>query len=167
MFAKHCPCTGCKLSCDCLLLANQGPDEQESMYETPPYWRAPELLKNAPHSRATDVYAFGMLLYEVLFRRDPFAGESSEVRQHASIPILKHPEPVSQTLHGTACNRLRACNRVRHRYPSVFAQQAQHPPPAHTDKSFLNQACSTTVSYCKGMQSMPHSMSCIHSFYRP
>ena len=28
---------------------------------------------------ATDVYAFGMLLYEVLFRRDPFAGESSEV----------------------------------------------------------------------------------------
>ena len=28
---------------------------------------------------ATDVYAFGMLLYEVLFRREPFADESSEV----------------------------------------------------------------------------------------
>ena len=31
---------------------------------------------------ATDVYAFGMLLYEVLFRREPFADESSEVRNH-------------------------------------------------------------------------------------
>ena len=31
---------------------------------------------------ATDVYAFGMLLYEVLFRREPFTGESSEVRHH-------------------------------------------------------------------------------------
>ncbi|KAL3158747.1 hypothetical protein ABBQ32_011475 [Trebouxia sp. C0010 RCD-2024] len=60
-----------------------GPDEQESMYEAPPYWKAPELLKNAPHSMATDVYAFGMLLYEVMFRRDPFAGESSEEVLHA------------------------------------------------------------------------------------
>lgn len=55
------------------------------MYEAPPYWKAPELLKNAPHTMATDVYAFGMLLYEVLFRRDPFAGESSEVRQRMYI----------------------------------------------------------------------------------
>ena len=48
-----------------------------------PYWKAPELLKHGPHTMATDVYAFGMLLYEVLFRRDPFAGESTEVRNNS------------------------------------------------------------------------------------
>ncbi|DBA66841.1 TPA: hypothetical protein ACH3X2_001975 [Trebouxia sp. C0005] len=48
-----------------------------------PYWKAPELLKHGPHTMATDVYAFGMLLYEVLFRRDPFAGESTEEVLHA------------------------------------------------------------------------------------
>lgn len=77
------------------------------MYEAPPYWKAPELLKNAPASMATDVYAFGMLLYEVLFRHDPFAGESSEVRQHAFIPSFSNHNHSSQVTtpgsqHGTA-----------------------------------------------------------------
>ncbi len=27
-----------------------------------PYWKAPELLKHGPHTMATDIYAFGMLL---------------------------------------------------------------------------------------------------------
>lgn len=58
----------------------QGPEGVDS-YDTLPYWRAPELLKHGPHTMATDVYAYGMLLYELLYRRDPFAGESSEVRQ--------------------------------------------------------------------------------------
>ena len=54
-----------------------------------PYWKAPELLKHGPHTMATDIYAFGMLLYEVLFRRDPYAGESSEVRGNShSFPQL-------------------------------------------------------------------------------
>lgn len=51
-----------------------------------PYWKAPELLKHGLHTMATDVYAFGMLLYEVLFRRDPFAGESTEVRGNSHSP---------------------------------------------------------------------------------
>ena len=57
-------------------------EEQEGLHEVPPYWKAPELLKHGPHTMATDMYAYGMLLYEVLFRREPFAGESSEVRYY-------------------------------------------------------------------------------------
>ena len=57
----------------------QGSEEADTSQETLPYWKAPELLKHGACTVATDVYAFGMLLYEVLFRRDPFAGESAEV----------------------------------------------------------------------------------------
>ena len=61
----------------------QGPDEAELMlyrrgYKAP-YWRAPELLRGDPPSKATDVYAYGMLLYEVLYRREPFEKENKEV----------------------------------------------------------------------------------------
>ena len=44
-----------------------------------PYWRAPEVLRGEPPSKASDVYAYGMLLYEVLFRREPFDKENKEV----------------------------------------------------------------------------------------
>lgn len=43
------------------------------------YSRAPELLKSGTYSTATDIYALGMLMYEILFRREPFAGEPTEV----------------------------------------------------------------------------------------
>lgn len=61
----------------------QGPDEAELLlyrkgYKAP-YWRAPELLRGEPPTKATDVYAYGMLLYEVLYRREPFEKENKEV----------------------------------------------------------------------------------------
>lgn len=45
-----------------------------------PYWRAPEVLRGEAPSKASDVYAYGMLLYEVLYRREPFEKENKEVR---------------------------------------------------------------------------------------
>lgn len=47
--------------------------------EAAPYCRAPELLKHGVYSTATDIYALGMLMYESLYRREPFAGEATEV----------------------------------------------------------------------------------------
>lgn len=44
-----------------------------------PYWRAPEVLRGEASSKASDVYAYGMLLYEVLYRREPFEKENKEV----------------------------------------------------------------------------------------
>jgi serine/threonine protein kinase len=36
-------------------------------------WMAPELLNNDPPSRATDVYAFGIVMWEVLAQQQPYA----------------------------------------------------------------------------------------------
>lgn len=67
-----------------ILLALQAPEEAELLlyrkgYKAP-YWRAPELLRGEAPTKASDVYAYGMLLYEILYRREPFLKENVEVR---------------------------------------------------------------------------------------
>jgi len=74
---------------------------------TPPYM-APELLYEKPPSRATDIYALGVVAYELLTSRRPFAGTSfDEVREsqldaspvplHVQCPDL--PEQLSECVH--------------------------------------------------------------------
>ena len=43
-----------------------------------PFWMAPELLLGLPSSPASDVYAFGVTLFEVFTRKEPYAGEDME-----------------------------------------------------------------------------------------
>ena len=54
-------------------------DVEELRQQCFPFWVAPELLQGDPPSAASDVYALGMLLYEMLYRNEPFAGEDPEV----------------------------------------------------------------------------------------
>eukprot|EP00977_Amphora_coffeiformis_P008723 scaffold1982_cov93-Amphora_coffeaeformis.AAC.45 len=43
-----------------------------------PYWMAPELLrKESANTSASDVFSFGVILYEVYSRRDPYPGENA------------------------------------------------------------------------------------------
>mmetsp|Transcript_29045 Transcript_29045/g.57788 ORF Transcript_29045/g.57788 Transcript_29045/m.57788 type:complete len:1358 (-) Transcript_29045:61-4134(-) len=59
-----------------------------------PYWMAPELLSHqSSNSTATDVYSFGVILYEVYSRKDPYEGENfSEVIKMVVDPnICKRP----------------------------------------------------------------------------
>lgn len=85
MLIIHCH----SLACACL----QGPEEAELMlfrkgYRAP-YWRAPEVLRGEPPSKAADVYAYGMLLYEVLYRKEPFEKENKEVHIALSMACLE------------------------------------------------------------------------------
>ena len=76
------------------LLPLQAPEEAELVlfrkgYKAP-YWRAPELLRGEAPTKASDVYAYGMLLYEILYRREPFEKENKEVRLQPSSLGLAH-----------------------------------------------------------------------------
>jgi eukaryotic-like serine/threonine-protein kinase len=51
---------------------------------------APELIRGSPHTSSSDIYAFGVLVYETLVGKQPFSGSPGEL-------VLKHwqtPAPV-------------------------------------------------------------------------
>ena len=59
-----------------------------------PFWMAPELLRReGGNTTATDVYSFGMVLYEVYSRRDPYHGEdpTEVLRLVADKEVRKRP----------------------------------------------------------------------------
>lgn len=59
-----------------------------------PFWMAPELLsRKSPCSTESDVYAFGILLYEVYSRKEPYEGEPVKrvLREVMDIDIQKRP----------------------------------------------------------------------------
>jgi serine/threonine protein kinase len=43
------------------------------------YWRPPEALSGEESDIRSNVYAYGMLIYEVLFHRVPYQDEDQEV----------------------------------------------------------------------------------------
>ena len=59
-------------------------------------FKAPELMRGQPVTVASDVYSFGMLLYEILHRQDAFQGEDPQQVMHAirdsSAEELKRPD---------------------------------------------------------------------------
>eukprot|EP00980_Cylindrotheca_fusiformis_P023028 scaffold10066_cov100-Cylindrotheca_fusiformis.AAC.5 len=64
------------------------------------YWMAPELLRGeSGNTTASDVYAFGIVLYEIYSRRDPYDGEDSAAVLHlvADKLVQKRP-PVPQNM---------------------------------------------------------------------
>jgi guanylate cyclase len=59
-----------------------------------PFWMAPELLRNeSTNTAASDVYSFGIILYEVYSRKDPYVGEDPRevLRLVADRAVCKRP----------------------------------------------------------------------------
>jgi len=61
-----------------------------------PFWMAPELLRGeSQNSTASDIYSFGIILYEVYSRKDPYQGESTlEVLRDVADPAKGKRPPV-------------------------------------------------------------------------
>jgi serine/threonine protein kinase len=56
--------------------------------EGTPEYLAPERIRGEPASHASDIYALGVLFFELLVGRVPFCGSTDEVfRQHADAPL--------------------------------------------------------------------------------
>lgn len=59
-----------------------------------PYWMAPELIRReTENTTASDVYSFGIILYEVYSRKDPYEGEDYKevMRLVADSKVNKRP----------------------------------------------------------------------------
>ncbi|KAG7340885.1 multi-sensor hybrid histidine kinase [Nitzschia inconspicua] len=56
-----------------------------------PFWMSPELLKGESHNNAkSDIYAFGILLWEVYSRDNPFSGENHlDVLKQVCDPVIQ------------------------------------------------------------------------------
>jgi serine/threonine protein kinase len=74
-----------------------GPGNPDSVSGTPDYM-APELVRGERPSPASDLYAVGVILYELLTRRSPFGGGSSDevlmrqLEEHALPPSQCRPD---------------------------------------------------------------------------
>lgn len=76
-----------------------------------PYWMAPELLRGeTANTRESDVYAFGVVLYEVFSRKEPYAGETYDdvIRLVSSETVNKRP-PVPDNCPEEAAVMMKAC----------------------------------------------------------
>jgi len=70
----------------------------EGMDGTPEYI-APERIDHAPSSQASDIYALGIVFFELLTSRVPFSGDLKEVlRQHREVPVPKPSTMIEEPL---------------------------------------------------------------------
>jgi len=76
-----------------------------------PLWMAPELLRGESENTAmSDVYSFGIILYEVYSRKDPYYGENHrEVLKLVADPVINKRPPVPPACPDAVASIMKEC----------------------------------------------------------
>lgn len=128
---------------------------------TYPLWMAPEVLRGEPCSMASDVYAFGVLLYELWARREPYKDELLEdvVCDVARTPlnamrvIWKRPVvPEPHHIPDGIIEIMEVCwHQDPARRPSIQASIHQHHPPGRNATPCRSHTACVSIM-CPGRQ---------------
>ena len=85
------------------------------------HWMAPELFKKKPASRASDIYAYGMILWELMIRpyRIPFSGLMVQALINAKLTRGENQETLPKNCSTSIAQTLRACWREAPQRPTA------------------------------------------------
>ena len=92
-------------------------DSSDAIVGTPPYW-APEVLKHYPSDTRSDIWSFGVLLYEMASGQMPFKGNTiielgAAILHDPPLPLPEHvPESLSKIIYH--CLRKQVAQRYQH-----------------------------------------------------
>uniref|UniRef100_A0A6B2L7C1 Protein kinase domain-containing protein n=1 Tax=Arcella intermedia TaxID=1963864 RepID=A0A6B2L7C1_9EUKA len=73
-----------------------------------PCWTAPEVIRNEHYDMSADVYSFGVCLWEMMSRSDPFPG-MPPMQVVLAVAQNKQRPPIDPSWHPAICNIIQSC----------------------------------------------------------